>query len=119
MAVDAIADFLPQEESIALVKRLAFCDCGRLALDDNELTRKALSSVAAENLTALRGLVLAAIDYAHRAFGCVVLAPSSTNSPRAAERRSKPRHLPPFWTVSARRMRPSTATPGTAGSPTR
>ncbi|MEU3050038.1 hypothetical protein ABZ705_26610, partial [Streptomyces sp. NPDC006984] len=36
VAVDAIADLLPHEESLALVKRLGFCDCGRLALDDDD-----------------------------------------------------------------------------------
>lgn len=43
VAVDAIADFLAQEDSLALVKRMGFCDCGRLALDDDELARSALA----------------------------------------------------------------------------
>ncbi|MEU1668421.1 hypothetical protein ABZ547_33545 [Streptomyces sparsogenes] len=46
VAVDAIADLLPQEESLALTQRMGFCDCGRLTLDD-DLTRRALSPVAA------------------------------------------------------------------------
>ncbi|MFJ9026258.1 hypothetical protein ACIRPU_40780 [Streptomyces sp. NPDC102259] len=74
VAVDAIADLLPQEESLALAKRMGFCDCGRLALDDTDLTRSALSAVAAANVTACQGLVLAAIDYAHRTFGCAGLS---------------------------------------------
>ncbi|WP_331739750.1 hypothetical protein OG590_38960 (plasmid) [Streptomyces goshikiensis] len=74
VAVDAIADLLPHEESLALVKRLGFCDCGRLALDDNGLTRSALSTIAATNVTACQGLVLAAVDYAHRTFGCAGLS---------------------------------------------
>jgi len=74
VAVDAIADLLPQEESLALVQRLGYCDCGRLALDDDELTRGALSTVAVANMTACQGLVLAATDYAHRTFGCAGLS---------------------------------------------
>lgn len=70
VAVDAIADLLPQEESLALAQRLGFCDCGRLTLDDDDLTRRALSAVAAANMTACQALLLAAIDYAHRTFGC-------------------------------------------------
>ncbi|MFE7046482.1 hypothetical protein ACFU9X_46120, partial [Streptomyces atratus] len=62
VAVDAVADFLPEEASIALVKRLEFCDCGRLVRDGDDLTRNALSTVA--GMTACQGLVLAAIDYA-------------------------------------------------------
>ncbi|MGW1784540.1 hypothetical protein ACWCQQ_36310 [Streptomyces sp. NPDC002143] len=61
VAADAIADLLPQEESLALVKRMGFCDYGRLALDD-DLTRSALATVAAANMTACQGLVLAAAD---------------------------------------------------------
>jgi hypothetical protein len=30
VAVDAIVDLFPQEDSLALVQRLGFCDCGRL-----------------------------------------------------------------------------------------
>ncbi|MFF9142969.1 hypothetical protein ACF09G_36115 [Streptomyces albogriseolus] len=74
MAVDAIADLLPQEESLTLAQRMGFCDCGRLALDDDDLTRRALSTVAAANMTACQALVLAAIDYAHRTFGCAGLS---------------------------------------------
>jgi hypothetical protein len=71
VAVDAIADLLPQEESLALAQRMGFCDCGRLTLDDDDLTRRALGTVAAANMTACQALVLAAIDYAHRTFGCM------------------------------------------------
>ncbi|MBC7271985.1 MAG: hypothetical protein H5T76_25300 [Streptomyces sp.] len=74
VAVDAIADLLPQEESLTLAQRMGFCDCGRLALDDDDLTRRALSTVAAANMTACQALVLAAIDYAHRTFGCAGLS---------------------------------------------
>lgn len=70
VAVDAIADILAQEDSFALAQRMGFCDCGRLTLDDDDLTRRALSAVAASNMTACQALVLAAIDYAHRTFGC-------------------------------------------------
>lgn len=41
---------------------MGFCDCGRLTLDDTDLTRGPLSAVAAANVTACQGLVLAAID---------------------------------------------------------
>ncbi|WP_285530311.1 hypothetical protein [Streptomyces lavendulae] len=71
VAVDAIADLLPQEVSLALAQRMGFCDCGRLTLDDDDLTRQALSPVAAANMTACQALLLAAIDYAHRTFGCM------------------------------------------------
>lgn len=74
VAVDAIADLLPQDESLALAKRMGFCDCGRLTLDDIDLTRQALSAVAGANGTACQGLVLAAFDYAHRTFGCAGLS---------------------------------------------
>ncbi|MFB7852430.1 hypothetical protein ACFC34_36195 [Streptomyces sp. NPDC056053] len=70
VAVDAIADLLPEEVSLAVARRLGFCDCGRLTLDDDDLTRQALSPVAAANITACQALLLAAIDYAHRTFGC-------------------------------------------------
>ncbi|KPC75410.1 hypothetical protein D8771_13745 [Streptomyces albus] len=74
VAVDAVADLLPQEVSLALVQRLGFCDCGRLSLDGDALTRSALSAIAAANTTACQGLVLTAIDYAHRTFGCAGLS---------------------------------------------
>lgn len=74
VAVDAVADLLAQEESLALVQRLGFCDCGRLALDDDDLTRGVLSTVATASMTACQGLVLAATDYAHRTFGCAGLS---------------------------------------------
>ncbi|WP_328380644.1 hypothetical protein OHB13_38135 (plasmid) [Streptomyces sp. NBC_00440] len=74
VAVDAISDLLPQGESLALAKRMGFCDCGRLTIDDNDLTRSALSTVAAANMTACQALVLAATDYAHRTFGCAGLS---------------------------------------------
>lgn len=83
VAVNAIADFLPKEESLALVQRLSYCDCGCLALDDDELTRGALSTVAVANMTACQGLMLAATDYVHRTFGCTGSAPWSTSSPKA------------------------------------
>ncbi|MFE6104061.1 hypothetical protein ACFVQ4_29460 [Streptomyces laurentii] len=70
VAVDAIADLLPQEVSLAVARRMGFCDCGRLTLDD-DLTRQALSPVATANITACQALLLAAIDYAHRTFGCM------------------------------------------------
>ncbi|MER6103730.1 hypothetical protein ABT115_15735 [Streptomyces sp. NPDC001832] len=50
---------------------MGFCDCGRLTLDDDDLTCRALSAVAASNMTACQALVLAAIDYAHRTFSCM------------------------------------------------
>ncbi|MEU4969120.1 hypothetical protein [Streptomyces smyrnaeus] len=74
VAVDAIADFLPEEESLALVRRLGFCDCGRLVLDKDDLTREALSTVAAASTSACQGLMLAAIDYSHHTFGCAGLS---------------------------------------------
>lgn len=74
VAVDAVADLLPQEVSLALVQRLGFCDCGRLSLDGDALTRSALSAIAAASTTACQGLVLTAIDYAHRTFGCAGLS---------------------------------------------
>ncbi|MFL4910683.1 hypothetical protein ACJ6WF_48240 [Streptomyces sp. MMS24-I2-30] len=86
VAVDAVADRLPQEQSLALVKRMGLCDCGRLCLDDNDLTRSALGTVAASSMTACQGLVLAALDYAHRTLGCAGLSAlihELTESPRA------------------------------------
>ncbi|MEU1457411.1 hypothetical protein [Streptomyces avermitilis] len=74
VVVDAIADLLPQEEAFALAKRMGFCNCGRLTLDDTDLTRGSLSAVAAANVTACQGLVLAAIHYPHRTFGCAGLS---------------------------------------------
>ncbi|WP_216586600.1 hypothetical protein [Streptomyces brasiliscabiei] len=70
VAVDAVADLLPQEDSLALAQRMGYCDCGHLTLDDVDLTRRSLSAVATSNMTACQALVLAAIDYAHRTFGC-------------------------------------------------
>ncbi|MFF9593832.1 hypothetical protein ACF1FX_32390 [Streptomyces sp. NPDC014646] len=74
VAVDAIGDFFPEEESVALVQRMGFCDCGRLILDDHDLTRAALTPLGSANLTACQGLLLAATDYAHRTFGCAGLS---------------------------------------------
>ncbi|MFI0763219.1 hypothetical protein OH797_38980 (plasmid) [Streptomyces anulatus] len=74
IGVDAVGDVLPEDEAIALAKRMGFCDCGRLTLDDHDLTRRALSTVAAANMTAAQGLLLAATDYAHRTFNCAGLS---------------------------------------------
>ncbi|PJN35532.1 hypothetical protein CG747_38555 [Streptomyces sp. CB02959] len=85
VAIDAIADRLPQEQSLALVKRMGFCGCGRLCLDD-DLTRSALGAVAADSMAACQRLVLAAIDYAHRTLGCAGLSTlihELTEGPRA------------------------------------
>jgi hypothetical protein len=74
IAVDAVADTLLPEVSIALVRRLEFCDCGRLVLDGDDLTRIGLTPLAAADMTSTQGLMLAAIDYAHRTFGCAGLS---------------------------------------------
>ncbi|MEU7377818.1 hypothetical protein [Streptomyces albidoflavus] len=86
IAVDAVGDVLPHDEAIALAKRMGFCDCGRLMLDDHDLTRRALNTVAAANMTACQGLLLAATDYAHRTFNCAGLSAlihELTQGPRA------------------------------------
>jgi hypothetical protein len=43
-------------------------------LDGDDLTSSALSTVAAINTTACQGLLLTAIDYARRTFGCTGLS---------------------------------------------
>ncbi|UZI33389.1 hypothetical protein N7925_35550 [Streptomyces sp. CA-278952] len=86
IGVDAVGDVLPESETIALAKRMGPCDCGRLTLDDHDLTRRALSGVAAANMTAVQGLLLAATDYAHRTFNCAGLSTlirELTQRPRA------------------------------------
>ncbi|MGY4967477.1 hypothetical protein [Streptomyces sp. 900105245] len=119
MAVDAVADRLPREQSLALIQRMGFCDCGRLCLDDDDLTRSALCKVAAVSMTACQGLVLAALDYAHRTLGCAglsALVHELTEDPRAT---FETLALTALLDPSARPIGQSTATPATAGSPTR
>lgn len=55
IAVDAVGEVLPHDEAVTLAKRMGFCDCGRLMLDDTDLTRRALSTVAAANMIACQG----------------------------------------------------------------
>ncbi|MFH8573229.1 hypothetical protein [Streptomyces sp. NPDC017993] len=115
--VDAIAGFLPEEEAIDLVQPMGFCDCGRLALDD-DLTRSALSGVATENMTACQGLVLAAIDYAHRTFGCAGLSALVHELAEGDRATFEPPPLTALMDRIRMSTRQKTATPDTAESPT-
>ncbi|MGW5098220.1 hypothetical protein ACWEQ1_34265 [Streptomyces nodosus] len=69
MAVDAIADLLPQEESLALAQRM-----GSATAAASPWTTTSSAGPVAANMTACQALVLAAIDYAHRTFGCAGLS---------------------------------------------
>ncbi|MET9663581.1 hypothetical protein [Streptomyces sp. NPDC006510] len=120
VAVDAIGDFLPQKESVAVVQRMGFCDCGCLALDDHDLTRAALTPLASANLVVCQGLLLAATDYAHRTFGCAGLGALIHELAEGRPATFEPPTLTALLgRVRARHTRPRAATPGTAESPTR
>ncbi|MFJ3640171.1 hypothetical protein ACIPRD_10510 [Streptomyces sp. NPDC090108] len=70
VAVESVAAALSLDEVVRLAMRVDPCHCGRLTLDASDLTRAHLTQVAASaGLTACRGLVLAALDYAHRVCG--------------------------------------------------
>lgn len=68
--VDAVHDRLSDEALLALAKRLSPCNCGRLVLDDECISRAGLAKLAVGSITACRGVLLAAMDYAHATFGC-------------------------------------------------
>ncbi|MYS85177.1 hypothetical protein [Embleya scabrispora] len=55
----------------AVVRRLAPCGCGRLEFDGRDVDRTALTSLALRaGWTTAAAVLLAALDYAHRAWGC-------------------------------------------------
>ena len=55
---------------VELVRRVSPCTCGRLELDGANLDRASLARVSQENRPNARALLLAALDYAHRTYGC-------------------------------------------------
>lgn len=65
------ADDLENPEWLALMERVVPCRCGRVELDDEDLSRGSLAGLARSHgwLTS-RGLLLAGVDYAHRMGGC-------------------------------------------------
>lgn len=55
----------------ALARRMAPCSCGRIEVDDRDVDRGVLAQIAAEHGNcAARAVLVAAVDYAHRAYGC-------------------------------------------------
>ncbi|MFI6587803.1 hypothetical protein [Embleya sp. NPDC050493] len=55
----------------ALVRRLAPCGCGRLEFDGRDVDRTLLTSLALRaGWPTATGVLFAALDYAHRAWGC-------------------------------------------------